>query len=193
MATADDRRHAERLIREYTRRKRVLELRKAKQGDSADPAVDVEIEELEAGIAALSPLTKPEPPAEAKQLVERQAGGLDMSMLFVQGTQQNARLTKIEEALGGIRDEQAMARVWRVNVTEQIEKLPDIQSMLQSEVGKRVIGQWTNRIFIFLIAVLVSAGGNFTAPALVRASVEVLGMAVVIVLTVRAVLWLRGR
>ncbi len=194
MAAPEDRRHAERLIREYTRRKRVLELRKAKQGDSADPAVDVEIEELEAGIAAVLPLTKPDPPQEAKELVEKQAsGGLDIAMLFVQGTQVNTRLTQMQEQLVDIKHEQARAQVWRIEASEKLEQIPVIQATVQQEVSGRMLGQWLNRLFIFGIAVLVSAGGNFTGPALVRASVEVLGMAVAIVLLVRAVLWLKGR
>ncbi len=46
MATLEDRQHNERLIYNYTRRLKILEDRRSKQGDSTDPAVDIEIEEL---------------------------------------------------------------------------------------------------------------------------------------------------
>lgn len=194
MATTEDKRHAERLIREYTRRKRVLELRKAKQGDSADPAVEVEIEELEAGIAALHPLTKPEPPAEAKQLVERQAGGLDMTMLFVQGTQQNTRLTKIEEGLSDIREEQSRAHVWRVTVGEDIAQIPVIASALRHEVTKRVYGQWLNRAYLFAVAMFLNMwrrGGGVSFETVSIAFLETIIAAALIVFCVRLALWAR--
>lgn len=61
----DDKAHRDRLRRENMRRLRVLELRKARQGDATDPAVLTEIEEIRATLATLDMADAPSPAPEA--------------------------------------------------------------------------------------------------------------------------------
>lgn len=61
----EDKAHRERLRKENTRRLRVLELRKARQGDGTDPAVLTEMEEIRATLATLDMAEVPAPATEA--------------------------------------------------------------------------------------------------------------------------------
>ena len=61
----DDQAHRDRLRRENMRRLRVLELRKARQGDATDPAVLTEMEEIRATLATLDMAEAPTPAPEA--------------------------------------------------------------------------------------------------------------------------------
>jgi hypothetical protein len=104
MATAEDRQHAERLIKEHKKRLRLLELRLARQGDSADPSVAGEIQDIK---AALSDLEGHAPSAivtEARQVVRNQYDN-DIDFLVADGAARNRRQTKTEETVAATAQE----------------------------------------------------------------------------------------
>jgi hypothetical protein len=61
MASEEDKAHAAELLHEYRKRLRLQEIRKARQGDSADPSLDIDIAELRLNIVTLEALVEPEP------------------------------------------------------------------------------------------------------------------------------------
>jgi hypothetical protein len=92
----EDRAHRDKLKREYTKRLRVLEIRQARQGDTADPATDNEIDDLRAKIADLT-LVEAKPPApEIKEAIRRRFDD-DLDFLIASFRGINERLTRGEE------------------------------------------------------------------------------------------------
>jgi hypothetical protein len=126
MATAEERQHNERLIHEYRRRLRPLELRAARQGDDTDPAVLNEIEQLKLNIATLEELNKPPPPKEVQEAIWKQAG--DWAMLFAQSVQMNTRLTRVEERVETIVATQTAAQLERLATREDIQTIKEQQA-----------------------------------------------------------------
>lgn len=120
MATSEDRQHAHRLIADYTRRMQVLERRKARQGDNADPAVDIELDELRLNVATLEALVEPEPADEVKAVVQRHIES-DWAMMFAQFVKFGQRLTKVEERVDTVAQSQASAQLWRIDIAERLE------------------------------------------------------------------------
>lgn len=98
MATSEDRQHAERLIREHKKRLRLLELRQARQGDSADPSIDGEIADIKAAISDLEGHAPSDVITEARQVVRSQYEN-DLEFLIADGAARNRRQTKTEETV----------------------------------------------------------------------------------------------
>lgn len=119
MATTEDRQHAQRLIYQYRRRLYILEERKARQGDNADPAVDIELDELRLNIATLEALVEPEPADEVKAVVQRHVES-DWAMMFAQMVKFGQRLTKVEERVDTVVQSQASAQLWRIDITDRL-------------------------------------------------------------------------
>lgn len=143
MATPEDRAHAQRLKYDYERRLRVLESRKARQGDNVDPAVITEIEDLRLNVAMLEPLLEPEPAPEVAAVVRRHLAD-DYLFVFRQVVKVSERLTKVEQA-------QHAAQVERLSTHEAIA---DIQSQQAESERKRRMWQ---PIWLFLYGFIALA------------------------------------
>lgn len=150
MASSEDRQHNERLIYNYTRRLKLLEERRSKQGDSTDPATDIEIEELRLNIATLEELLAPDVSPEVQAATRRAEG--DWSMLFVQFVKYGQRLTKVEERAQLVAEQQIRDSHWRLNVTDMIEQ---VAATVAANDAKRRGGQRRNLSILIAIAVLL--------------------------------------
>src|SRR5262245_47190451 len=96
MATAEDRVHAENLLKAHKKRLRLLELRKARQGDSADPAIDGEIADIKAAIADLEGHQASDIVTEARQAVRSQYD-TDIDFLIADNAARSRKQTQIDE------------------------------------------------------------------------------------------------
>lgn len=127
MASAEDRAHAERLLFEHRRRLRALELRKVRAGDSADPAIDTQIEDTRRDVSVLEALLETSVSDDVRDTIRRNTeGDFDFTMLFLQGVKQNERITKIEEKV---------EQVERQNSVEAQER-PQRQRQLDDSISK---------------------------------------------------------
>lgn len=144
MATAEDRAHAQRLIAIYTENVRRLEEKKARYGSLDVPlAIENAIEQERANIAALEPLTKLQPSARVQEFVKSTtAGEIDLMMLYLQGTQLNARMTKAEEQNQAIIEEQARASISRMQINDRLDQ---IDGKVTASEFARVAGAWWYR------------------------------------------------
>jgi len=149
----DDRRlHNERLIYNYSRRLKLLEERRSKQGDSTDPAVEIEIDELRLNIATLEELLAPDVSPEVQAAIRRNEG--DWAMLFAQFVRFGQRLTKVEERAQGLAEQDTRDAHWRLNVTGAIEH---VAKEVVGNDAARKSGQLWNRRLLIGIALLVAA------------------------------------
>ena len=122
MAKAEDKAHAERLLYEHRRRLRALEIRRARAGDSADPAIDTQIEDARRDVAVLEALLETSVSDDVRDTIRRNTeGDFDFTMLFLQGVKQNERITKIEEKVETVVQSQSAAQLWRIDVTDRLE------------------------------------------------------------------------
>jgi hypothetical protein len=152
MATSEDRQHAERLIREHKKRLRLLEVRLARQGDSADPSVEREIDDIK---AALSDLEGHAPSAivtEARQVVRNQYDN-DIDFLIADGAARNRRQTKTEETVAATAHELHSVKDDVIAMKADVEELKKGHT---TEQKAREHGQKRNfRISIGNIALLL--------------------------------------
>jgi hypothetical protein len=192
VATAEDRAQAGRLLEIHQRNLNDLLARKAKYGDEAPIHLERQIETEEAAIESLKPFTRPEPPRDVQAFIHNISDG-DWPMLFQQGVQQNMRLTRLEESMSEMKQQQTSAQLWRMEVQDAIRSIPTIARSVAQETQGRLAGQWRNLLFIFCVAVFVVANGSFTLAALIRATLEVGGMAFVVTILVKLALWFRGK
>ena len=98
MAAPEDRAHAEQLIRAHKKRLRLLELRLARHGDSADPSIEGEIQDIKAAISDLEGHAPSDVITEARQVVRNQYNN-DIDFLVADGAARNRRQTKTEETV----------------------------------------------------------------------------------------------
>lgn len=96
MATAEDRAHAQKMLKTYRARLRLQELKKAKLGDSADPMIDMEIQDLRGAIAEIEDHKLPAVVTEARQIARNQYEN-DLEFIMADGAVRNRRLTQSEE------------------------------------------------------------------------------------------------
>jgi hypothetical protein len=140
MASPEDREHAERLIKEHKKRLRLLEIRLARQGDSADPSVEREIGDIK---AALSDLEGHAPSAivtEARQVVRNQYDN-DIDFLVADGAARNRRQTKTEETVAATAVELHSVKD---DVLEMKDDVQQLQQDHQTERKARARGQKRN-------------------------------------------------
>lgn len=124
MATAEEQAHAARLLEIHTDNLRRLEEKKARLGIEAPTWIESQIEEEKANIAALEPIANPPPkPSQRIQEFVKQTtpGEIDLMMLYLQGVQSNARITKVEEKVETIVQSQGAAQLWRLDVSNRLE------------------------------------------------------------------------
>lgn len=98
MATAEDRAHAQKMLKTYKARLRLQELKKAKLGDGADPVVDMEIQDLRNAIAEIEDHKLPAVITEARQIARNQYDN-DLEFIMADGAVRNRRLTQSEERI----------------------------------------------------------------------------------------------
>jgi hypothetical protein len=140
MATLEERAHARELLTAYQRRLRVREKQLSRAGDSVDPAIVLDIEELRVNITALEPLVQPEPSQEVKEVIRQHVD--DAVFVFVQLAKFGERLTHVEEqaqtaseqATAAAQQQQA-AQLWRLDITANMEALKTDQE--QRKPGQR--------------------------------------------------------
>lgn len=151
MATDEDRQHAAHLLREYRSQLRLLELRKAKQGDRSHPSLDTEMEELRINIAALEPLTEREPAPEVKEAIRRYIVD-DYMFMFTQFANFRTRLTNVEQQTGAIAKQHASAQEWRLTISEDVKALKGEQT---EEKQARRRGQRFNRYLLVAVVIII--------------------------------------
>lgn len=140
MATLEERAHARELLTTYQRRLRIREKQLTRAGDSVDPAIVLDIEELRVNITALEPLVQPEPSQEVKEVIRQHVD--DAVFLFVQLAKFGERLTHVEEQAQTASEQataaaqaQAAAQTWRLNIAADVETLKVDQE--QRQPGQR--------------------------------------------------------
>lgn len=136
MASPEDRQHIERLIREHKKRLRLLEVRKARQGDSADPSIDGEIADIKAALSDLEGHAPSSVITEARQAVRNQYEN-DLDFLVADGAARNRRQTKTEEMVANTAIELHSVK------DEVIAMKADVRA-LQRERYARIRGQRLN-------------------------------------------------
>lgn len=154
MATAEDQQYAAHLLYEYRRRLRGLELRKARQGITVDPAIDVEIEELHLNIAMLESLAGPEPSAAVREVVQARVAE-DYTFVLTQFAKFGGRLAEVERRIETVAQQQSRADTWRLSIGEDVRTLTLTQD---KEQLARKRGQRWNRVLLIAIIVLVIVG-----------------------------------
>lgn len=160
MASAEERAHAARLLKIHRENLERLEEKKAKFGLDAPQWVENQIDEERANIAALEPLVKPQPSQKVQEFVKSTASGeIDLMMLFLQGTQINARMTRQEEQNQkqgaqnqAIIEEQSRAALWRMQTGETINDL--VVRFTASEQARKRGAKWY-RIAMLIIFVWI--------------------------------------
>jgi hypothetical protein len=165
MATDEERQQAQRLIKIHKRNLAKLEEKRALLAGDLNIAIDNQIEQEQADIAALLPLVTPPPSEPIQKLVASASGGppgeIDLMMLYLQGTQINTRMTQAEtqakedrekttEQATKILEEQARASVWRMQTKETID---DLVAWAATSEKRRQRGAWVYRIAILIIFV----------------------------------------
>jgi len=147
---SEERQHAERILYDLRRRLRYREQQKVRLGDSADPSVDADIEQLKAEIDYLKPVTEPEPREEVKDIVRRHIAD-DYLFIYTQVAKLVTRTTKIEERVAHVEEKQDSAAKWRDATTEA----------MVSERSERIRGQRRN-----LALLIVAVGGVLVVAAI---------------------------
>ncbi len=155
MATAAEQQHALRLLKIHRRNLERLEERKAKAGVDTDLATENAIDEEKANIVALEPIANPptKPSEKVAAFVKQTTPSeIDLMMLYLQGTQINARVTKQEEQNTQIIDEQSRARMGRIEIKEVVD---DLAKKVDTSERRRQRGALVYRVAIFLIFVWI--------------------------------------
>ena len=164
MATAEERAQAQRLLKIHQDNLAIMEEKKAKYGLETPLWLENQIAETEANIALLLPLAKPPPSKNVQEFVSSVSsspdGPVDLMMLFLQGVQINARMTRQEEQNQkqdeqnqAIIDEQSRASVWRMQTGETIEKLA--MQFTASEHARKAGAKWYRIALLVLFALIV--------------------------------------
>lgn len=162
MASAEDRAHAERLLYEHRRRLNALELRKVRQGDSADPSIDTQIEDGRRNVAVLEALLESPVSDDVRDTIRRNTeGDFDFTMLFLQGVRQNERITNIEQKVEKIEAKvetvvqaQGAGQLWRLDIAERLAQSDEARKHGQSRNFRLAIGNLV-LLLLMLLTVLV--------------------------------------
>lgn len=138
----EEKQHRAELRTVYIRRKRLLELRKARQGERSEPALDMELEEVRASLHLLDLADAPKASAEAQAA----AGGNEniLALAIAQLGKFGERLTGVETKVDAVDTAVAAvqheAAVWReehgkAHVTEGLARLHGQHIRIAVEVG----------------------------------------------------------
>lgn len=167
MPADEERAHRERLRKEYTRRKRLLEIRKARQGDAADPSLDIALEEVNASLALLDAAAAPKATEEVRAAVGQEH--IDQ-LVIAQVAKIAERQTKSEEydkdIAATLEQSTKLTQEWRETTGEQLVEIrgeiTEIKNeviglvmVLASETANRKWGQQRNFWLIMVIIVML--------------------------------------
>lgn len=137
---ADERAHREKLRKEYTRRKRLLEIRKARQGDTADPSLDIDLEEINASLALLDAAAAPKATDEVRAAVGQEH--ID-HLVIAQVAKIAERQTKSEEYAQDIaatlEQSTKLTQEWRETTGEQLIEIKDQMIEIKDQIVGLVI------------------------------------------------------
>lgn len=143
-------------VKLLTINQRVLDARqrqKARFGDSADPAIDLDIAERTANIEALQAVLEPDPAPEVQAVIKRR---IDDDYLFVFNSvvKLARRVTRVEAAIADIQQSAFADQQWRLNIGAAVEGL---QHALGQIERKRRGGQLVNRVIQLATLLLIMA------------------------------------
>lgn len=148
MASQEDREHNRQLLKLSRARLRIREEQALKLGDTADPSVQLDIEQLRIDIAALEQITSaPEPSAAVAEAIDRHLDG-NIQFLFVQMLKIAQRMTHSEEQITQISQAQHAAQLDRLATREALERNDQ----------ERKGGQLLNRALLFSILGIAICG-----------------------------------
>jgi hypothetical protein len=158
MATAEETQQAARLLKIHKRNLERLEVQKAELGGALNLALENQIDEERANIAALEPIANPPTPPSPKirEFVKQTTPGeIDLMMLYLQGTQINARMTTQEEQMRHVIEEQSRASVWRMQTGETVNSL--VAQAAASEQARARGAPFIRRVVTIALGVAVLA------------------------------------
>lgn len=158
MATAEERAHAIRLLEIHRGNLERLEEKKAKFGIDAPQWIENQLNEERANIAALEPIANPPPlPSQKVQEFVKQTtpGEIDLMMLYLQGTQINARMTTQETQTTRIIEEQSHASIDRMQTKDAIETL--VGQTTATERARQHGAKWYRRGLLIAIGLALLA------------------------------------
>lgn len=145
--------HRDRLKRVYTKRLRLLELRAARQGDTVDPAILTEIEEIKTNIAGLETIEQPKVAPEVSATIRKHFES-DLDFLISQFRRLNERITAFEDQVKTMVEQSYHAQEWRLHIADDVRQLQTDSSL---ERGLRKRGQRFNRALMIVILLTVLA------------------------------------
>lgn len=154
MATDEDRQHIQLRIKALSKRFKILELRKDRQGDAADPSVDLEIDELRLNIGELQRvLDGPKLHDETKQAIRKYYDD-DIDFLIATTAGLNQRQTRTEEQVQSITETQHAAGLWRLGYGPIIDALSERATREDRDAPK---GRRRTLILLLLIVLFIAA------------------------------------
>jgi hypothetical protein len=165
MATEEEQRQAARLLRIHRRNLERLEVQRAELAGTLNLALENQIDEERANIAALEPIANPPPKPSPKiqEFVKQTTPGeIDLMMLYLQGTQINARMTKQEEQNQKqeeqnqqIIQEQGRASMWRMQTDDRLGRIEG--QVGETENARRNGAKWYRRALVIALSVSLLA------------------------------------
>lgn len=153
MPADEERAHREKLRKEYTRRKRLLEIRKARQGDAADASLDIDLEEVNASLTLLDAADAPQATKEVRAAV----GQEHIDQLVI------AQVAKIAERLttseAHIQDIAASLAQWVGSSQERWDMIGEkIAAVVDTMHEERYARRWGQRRNLWLSAIAIVVG-----------------------------------
>jgi len=161
MATDEERKQAARRLKTHKRNLERLELRKAELAGALDLALENQIDEERANIAILEPIANPQalPPQPSAKVAEFarsvSPNDIDSVMLYMQGVQANARMTRIEEQTERIIEEQGIASSSRMQFKETMDWL--VEQVTRSERARKLGARWYRRAIVLALSLSILA------------------------------------
>lgn len=158
IATSEERTKAARLLKIHKRNLERLEEQKAKLAGEVNLGIENQMDEERANIAALEPIANPPPlpsPKVAEFVKQTTPQDIDNTMLFMQGVQLNARMTKAEEQNQHIIEEQSRASIDRMQTKDTIDGL--VVQVSLSEQARKLGARWYRRAIVGALAMALLA------------------------------------
>lgn len=166
MAGTEDRAQAARLLKIHKRNLERLEEQKARLAGAINLAVDNQIDEERANIAALDPIANPPLPTPSKPIQEfvAQASDGNWAMMFSQFVLLNSRITTIEtkvqdvvEKVDVVVQTQSSAQLWRLDIADRLQHSDAARVHGQRRNFRISIGNITLILFVLLLALILFA------------------------------------
>lgn len=153
MATEEERASIERRLKTHRSNLASLLEKKAKFGALETPIwLENQIAEEQANIALYEPLV---PSSKAQAVVQNVSGGIDLTTLFVQGTQLNAQIMLQAEQNKQIIEQQARDALWRMQAKEVIDEV--VAQVHASEQARKDGAGWYRRVLLVALGMSILA------------------------------------